>query len=126
MAARSSDPRPLPSAIGSIPKSDAAELIRTGRNFATDAFVVTLGDDARMAGVKLVAELRAKGVKADLDHAARSMKAQFKYAGKLNVKKVVVIAGDELEKGVVKLRDMEKSEETEVPAGEIVERIANR
>ena len=91
-----------------------------------DAFVVTLGDDARMAGVKLVAELRAKGVKADLDHAARSMKAQFKYAGKLNVKKVVVIAGDELEKGVVKLRDMEKSEETEVPAGEIVERIANR
>ena len=91
-----------------------------------DAFVVTLGDDARMAGVKLVNELRAKGVKADLDHAARSMKAQFKYAGKLNVKKVVVIAGDELEKGVVKLRDMEKSEETEVPAGEIVERIANR
>ena len=40
MAARSSDPRPLPSAIGSIPKSDAAELIRTGRNFAADAFNV--------------------------------------------------------------------------------------
>ena len=43
-----------------------------------------------------------------------------------NGRNVVVIAGDELEKGVVKLRDMEKSEETEVPAGEIVERIANR
>ena len=85
-----------------------------------DAFVVTMGDEARMAGVKLVSALREKGVKADLDHAARSMKAQFKYAGKLGVKKVVVIAGDELEKGVVKLRDMDRSEETEVSMDEIL------
>ena len=88
-----------------------------------DAFVVTLGDEARMAGAKLVSRLRAKGVRADLDHAARSMKAQFKYAGKLGIKNVIVIAGDELEKGVVKLRDMEKSEETEVPMNEIVDRF---
>ena len=85
-----------------------------------DVLVVTLGDDARMEGVKLVNELREKGVKADLDHAARSMKAQFKYANKLGVKKVIVIAGDELEKGVVKLRDMEASTEAEVARGEIV------
>ena len=85
-----------------------------------DALVITLGDDARMEGVKLVHELRQKGVRADLDHAARSMKAQFKYAGKLGVKKVVVIAGDELAKGVVKLRDMDASSETEVARDEIV------
>ena len=88
-----------------------------------DAFVVTLGDDARQAGVKLVNALRGRGVKADLDHAARSMKAQFKYANKLGVKKVVVIAGDELEKGVVKLRDMQNSTEEEVPAPEILDRL---
>ncbi|MBR2797904.1 MAG: histidine--tRNA ligase [Clostridia bacterium] len=85
-----------------------------------DALVVTLGDDARMEGMKLVNELREKGVRADLDHAARSMKAQFKYANKLNVNKVIVIAGDELEKGVVKLRDMVESSETEVARDEIV------
>ena len=85
-----------------------------------DAFVVTLGDEARAEGVRLVAELRAKGVRADLDHAARSMKAQFKYANKLGVKKVIVLAGDELEKGVVKLRDMEQSSETEVARDAIV------
>lgn len=85
-----------------------------------DALVVTLGDDARMEGMKLVNELRERGVRADLDHAARSMKAQFKYANKLNVNKVIVIAGDELEKGVVKLRDMVESSETEVARDEIV------
>ena len=85
-----------------------------------DAFVVTMGDEARIEGVKLVSELREAGLKADLDHAARSMKAQFKYANKLGVKKVIVIAGDELEKGVVKLRDMENSTEEEIARGEIV------
>ena len=73
--------------------------------------------------LKKLEELRAAGLKSDLDHAARSMKAQFKYANKVGVKKVVVIAGDELEKGVVKLRDMENSTEEEVARGEIVARL---
>lgn len=89
-----------------------------------DVFVVTLGDEARMEGIRLVRELRAAGLKADLDHAARSIKAQFKYANKLGVRRVAVIAGDELAKGVVKLRDMQDSEETEVARGEIVAKLA--
>jgi len=88
-----------------------------------DAFVVTLGDDARMAGMKLVNDLRAQGVKADLDHAARSMKAQFKYANKLGVKNVVVIADDELKLNAVKLRNMAESTEETVPMDQIVERF---
>ena len=91
-----------------------------------DAFVVTLGDDARKEGVKLVNELRERGVRADMDHTARSMKAQFKYAGKLGVKKVIVIAGDELEKGVVKLRDMDASSEVDVAKDEIVAMLAHK
>ena len=89
-----------------------------------DAFVVTLGEEARMEGFRLVNALRDRGVRADLDHAARSMKAQFKYANKLGVSKVIVIAGDELAQGVVKLRDMDKSEETAVPRAEIVELLS--
>lgn len=89
-----------------------------------DAFAVTMGDEARLEGVRLVRELREAGLKADLDHAARSMKAQFKYANKLGVRRVLVLAGDELAKGVVKLRDMQTGEETEVPRGEIVARLA--
>lgn len=88
-----------------------------------DVFIVTMGDEARMVGVKLSNELRDKGIKADIDHAARSMKAQFKFANKIGAKKVVVIAGDELEKGVVKLRDMENSTEIEVARDAIVEML---
>ena len=40
------------------------------------------------------------------------------------MRRVAVIAGDELAKGVVKLRDMQSSEETEVARGEIVAKLA--
>ena len=90
-----------------------------------DAFVVTLGDEARMAGMKLVNDLRGHGVKADLDHVARSMKAQFKYANKLGVKNVIVIASDELQRGTVKLRDMVNSTEQEMPMEQVVELFVN-
>lgn len=89
-----------------------------------DVFVVTMGDDARVEGLKLADELRSAGIRADIDHVARSMKAQFKFANKIGAKKVIVIAGDELEKGVVKLRDMENSTEKEITRGEIVSKLA--
>ena len=83
-----------------------------------DAFVVTLGEDARLEGEKLVRELRLSGVKADLDHCARGMKAQFKYADKLGVKYVIVLAEDELASGKVKIRNMLSHEEKETPIRE--------
>ncbi len=88
-----------------------------------DAFVVTMGNEARMEGIRLVSELRAAGIKADVDHAARSMKAQFKYANKIGANKVIVIAGDELEKGVVKVRDMSNSTEAEIARADVVKII---
>ena len=47
-----------------------------------DVFVATMGQAARLEGMKLVRALRERGLRADIDHACRSMKAQFKYAGK--------------------------------------------
>ena len=88
-----------------------------------DAFVVTMGLEARLVGEKLVRDLRLFGVKSDLDHCARSMKAQFKYADKLGARVVAVLAGDELERGIVKIRNMETHEEKEVLLSEAVSSI---
>ena len=85
-----------------------------------DVFVCTLGDSARLEGMKLVRELRQNGLKADLDHAARSLKAQFKYANKTGAKHVVTLAEDELANGTVRLRDMNTSEETEIKRGDLI------
>ncbi len=88
-----------------------------------DAFIVTMGDDARVEGIKLARELRANGIKCDIDHAARSMKAQFKYANKLGAPVVAVIAGDELAQGVIKIKDMAKSEEHTIARADVAAEI---
>ena len=88
-----------------------------------DVFVVTMGRGAHLDGLRLARALRQAGLRADIDHAGRSVKAQFKFAGKTGAKSVVVIGEDELARGVVKLRDMENSVETEVARDAVVKRL---
>ena len=96
-------------------KDDAPALV--------DAFVVTMGDEARIEGEKIVRQLRLAGIPSDLDHCARSMKAQFKYADKIGARRVLVLAGDELAAGVVKIRDMQSGTEITVPQSDAVSSI---
>ena len=84
-----------------------------------DVYVCTLGEAASVEGFCVTKHLRDAGIKAECDHMVRSLKAQLKYAGKLNAKFVAIIGDDELEKGVCMLRDMNKSEENTVPLTEL-------
>jgi len=88
-----------------------------------DVFFCTYGEAAKTQAVALCGALRSKGVRAEVDHARRSMKAQFKYADKLGAAYTVVIGDDELAKGVVKLKDMRSGEEREVEAAELADAI---
>ncbi len=72
----------------------------------------------------LCQQLRDEGIRAESDLCARSLKAQFKYADKLSAKYIALVGGEELERGVIKLRDMNTREETEVPAENAAQAIA--
>jgi histidyl-tRNA synthetase len=54
----------------------------------------------------------------------KSLKAQFKYADKLSVPFIAILGGDELQKGVVKVRNMSTREEVEVPVSDAAGAIA--
>ena len=88
-----------------------------------NAFIVTMGEDARAAGLKLLRELHKEGVSAQMDDLSRNVKGQFKYASRLKAKNTIVIGEDELARGVVQLKDMDKHEQREVPLKEIVEAL---
>ena len=89
-----------------------------------DVYVANLGDDAREAAYLLCQKLRDIGVKADMDLCARSLKAQFKYADKLAARYIALVGGDELARGVVKVRDLATREEGEVPMNDAALEIA--
>lgn len=82
-----------------------------------DVFVTYMGanDGAAFA---LVQRLRNAGLKADMDHCARSLKAQFKYAGKTGAALTATLGDDEVAQGVVKLKNMDTREEKTVPMAE--------
>ena len=85
----------------------------------TDIFLCAHGEEAHLRTAQLVRELRAKGIKADMDHCARSMKAQFKYADKLGAKFVGVVGETELAEGTLVLKTMQTGEERSIHQDEI-------
>ncbi len=78
-------------------------------------FVACLNRQMAIPAFSLMEGFRAAGLRADMDHQGRSLKAQFKYAGKLGAKYMAILGDDEIAKGVVKLRDMNTKEEWETP-----------
>ena len=87
-----------------------------------DIFITFMGEH-RIKAFRLVQYLRTEGVKADMDHCGRSLKAQFKYANKTNARWVGVIGDDEARDGTVKLKNMENGEETVVTPEKIREKV---
>ena len=89
----------------------------------TDAFVVALGEEAQGAAFKLLTKLRQAGLKAGMDYAGRSMKAQMKQANKANARFALIIGEDEVKEACVQLKDMEKSEQEKVSFDNIIEKL---
>ena len=87
----------------------------------TDAFVVALGEEAQGAAFKLLTKLRQAGLKAGMDYAGRSMKAQMKQANKANARFALIIGEDEVKEACVQLKDMAKSEQEKVSFDNIVD-----
>ncbi len=71
-----------------------------------DLYFSTYGETAYEKAFELAMELRNSGIKVEVDHLGRSIKAQFKYADKIKSKYVITIGDNELESQQVVLKDM--------------------
>lgn len=95
-----------------------------GVDMASDAdpciYVANAGADLRGEVFMLTHELRAAGIRTEADYQGRSLKSQFKQADKVGAVLILVVGGDELAAGTVKVRNMRTHEEVLAPRGEIV------
>ena len=105
-------------------------LENTGKRIPEEAplgvYVAGLDDGGRKAAFQLCDTLRKMDVSAEFDHAARSVKAQFKYAGKVGAKYVVVIGSNELESGEYTVKNMADSTSETVKAERVAEYLAQK
>ena len=77
-------------------------------------FIASMGEAASKKAFSLVQLIREEGFYAECDQIGRSVKAQMKYADKLNAKFTMVIGEDELLSQKAQLRDMATGTNKEV------------
>ena len=89
-----------------------------------DLYIGARGEDGKLASFKLANTLRTRGIKTEINHMGRSLKAEMKYANKIGAKFTVVLGDDELQTGNAKLKRMSDGEQFEVNLNNIEEIVA--
>ena len=83
-------------------------------------YIAPMGTSARIKALSIVSQLRAKGIYADCDICARSLKAQMKYADKIGAKYTLILGDSELESGKAQLKCMAQSTQEEIEIDNII------
>ena len=86
-------------------------------------FFIPVGDDAKKAVLKLVYELRSKGISAEFDLNSRSVKAQMKYADKIGAEYTVVVGDDEINQNQYPLKNMQTGETKPVSPDALIQEL---
>ncbi len=77
-------------------------------------YVAAIGEKANIESMRLVTELRHNGLTAEKDYLGKSLKAQMKHADRVAARYVIILGEEEIDKGRVILRDMEKGDQKEI------------
>lgn len=90
---------------------------------APRAFIVAIGEDGRAEAWTLLRELRAAGMRAQMEFDTRSVRGQMKRADRLAARVTLIVGGDELARGEVTLRDMATGDQHAVARAAVAETV---
>lgn len=88
-----------------------------------DIYIAWLGENTSETAMKIAESLRDNNIKVYIDYSEKGMKSHMKKADKLAVKYCIILGEDELNKGIVLLKDFSTREQKEVKIEEIVNQI---
>ena len=103
--------------------SDEGVTIPEPKRF--DVFIASMGDEAALKAASMAHALRARGLKVDIDHMGKKLKAQMKYANKVGAAYTMILGEDELVNHTAALKNMENGEQVQVKleADEILQTV---
>ncbi len=96
-----------------------AQGLSLGRIPAVDVFLAALGEQAQNEALIWLKKLRATGLHAETDFQNRSVKAQMREANRLEARFVILMGDNELERGVLTIKDMQQSSQEEIAAADV-------
>ena len=90
--------------------------------YRVDFYIASLTDNKPYI-INLVKKFRDMGFGVETDLMGRSLKAQFKYADKLNAKYVLTIGDNEIENNIVAFKDMQTGIQETIKTDELIKRF---
>lgn len=84
-----------------------------------DAYIVTMGEEANREANKLAYALRQNGLSVEREFMDRKAGKQFKTADKLNAKLVFTLGKNEIEQGVVQVKDLNNGDQSELSLNDV-------
>ena len=94
-----------------VMEAQGCEFPETSR---PDLFIVAMGDKATLKAVEIAKDMRDEGYSVVYDLNGRSLRAQMKYADKINAKYNVVIGDNEVDTKSAVLKDMATGEQSNI------------
>ncbi len=83
-------------------------------------FVAPLGEKAKSRAVQLTAHLRRSGIRTLLAFGRRSLKSQMREANRRRIHFTLILGEGELDRDVVAVRDMDSSQQVDVPLDNVI------
>jgi len=102
------------------------QSVEPAETLSPEIFIGHADEAGSRKAQELVYSLRQVGVKAEGDLLNRSVKAQMKYAGKINAVYTMIIGGNELENANANVKNMDTGEQVMVAFGDLLEHVRPR
>ncbi len=91
-----------------------AELLPQATDSNPIVALVPLGTDAEFTAIALAEDLRNQGIKIEVGYSGNLAK-RMKRADKIGARLAIILGSDELQKGVVSMKDLKDGSQAEVP-----------
>lgn len=86
-----------------------------------DVFVMSVNEEEKIHALTLSQDLRLNGLATEINSNNLSIKSQFKLADTLNAKFLVILNSEDLQKGLVNIKDNATKEEIKVDEKEVID-----
>jgi histidyl-tRNA synthetase len=89
-------------------------------------FIAAVNDSVKREAIKLASRLRDANISCDIDFKNRNLRRQLEYAETIGTPYTLIIGPSELSKGKIKLRNMQKHSEEEIPIESITKYLRKK
>ena len=86
-------------------------------------YLITLGEPAKSAGIKILNQLRSAEISADMDYLNKSLKGAMRAANDIGATFVLILGDNELKNNTISVKDMTSSIQKQVSMQNLIEEL---